>query len=163
MDANYDLCNHCIRSIVSNKKPQNKNNKIYIRSFTEYCSTVFHSSLTLKLQNKLEAIQKTCLCIIFGVMYVDYTSALEMCGLKSLHMRRDDKIIQFALKCTKHQHNQRIFPLNPSTDTHNVRHREKFKVNMAHTETYKKSSIPFLQWKLNEHYQQSIEELPGAG
>ena len=136
---------------------------IYIRSLTEYCSTVFHSSLTLKLQNKLEAIQKTCLRVILGVMYVDYTSALEMCGLKSLHMRREHRSIQFALKCTKHQLNQRIFPLNPSTDTHDVRHRKKFKVNMAHTETYKKSSVPFLQRKLNEHYQQITEELHGAG
>ena len=64
---------------------------IYIRSLTEYCSTVFHSSLTLRLQNKLETIQKTCLRIIWGVIYVDYTSALEMCGIESLHMRREHK------------------------------------------------------------------------
>ena len=55
------------------------------RSQTEYCSTVFHSSLSQKLSNKLESIQRTSLKVILGVMYVDYESALEMCGLVSLH------------------------------------------------------------------------------
>ena len=31
---------------------------IYIRSLNEYCSTVFHSSLNMKLQTKIESIQK---------------------------------------------------------------------------------------------------------
>ena len=44
---------------------------LYIRSLTEYCSTAFHSSLTLQLSNKIEAIQKTCLKVIIDVMYVD--------------------------------------------------------------------------------------------
>ena len=63
---------------------------VYISSLTEYCSTVFHSSLTLRLQNKLKTIKKTCLCVIFGVMYVDYTSALEMCGIESLHTQEEN-------------------------------------------------------------------------
>ena len=128
---------------------------IYIRSLTEYCSTVFHISLTLKLINKIEAIQKTCLRVILGVMYVDYNSALEMCGIDSLHMRREHRSLQFALKCTKHLLNQKLFPLNPSIDTHEVRNREKYKVNGSRTEDYRKSTIPFLQRKLNEHIQQT--------
>ena len=55
---------------------------LHIRSLTEYCSTAFHSSLSLRLSNKLEAIQKTS---ILDVMYIDYTSALEMCSLKTLN------------------------------------------------------------------------------
>ena len=43
---------------------------LMIRSLTEYCSTLFHSSLRKKLSNKIEAIQKTCLKVILGVMYV---------------------------------------------------------------------------------------------
>ena len=128
---------------------------IYIRSLTEYCSTVFHISLTLKLINKIEAIQKTCLRVILGVMYVDYNSALEMCGIDSLHMRREHRSLQIALKCTKHLLNQKLFPLNPSIDTHEVRNREKYKVNGSRTEDYRKSTIPFLQRKLNEHIQQT--------
>ena len=41
---------------------------------------------------------------------------------------------------------------DPSTDTHPVRNRELFNVNRAHTEAYNKSTIPFLQRKLNSHF-----------
>ena len=112
---------------------------LHIRSITEYCSTAFHSSLSVKISNKIESIQKRCLRVILGVMFVDYTSALEMCGLKSLHMRREHRSLLFALKCTKHPTNSKPFPLNPSTDTHLVKHREKYKVNTCHSEYYKKS------------------------
>ena len=124
-----------------------------IRSLTEYCSTAFHSSLTLLLSNKIEAIQKTCLKIILGVMYVSYDSALEMCGLQSLHNRREHRSLQFAIKCTQHKTNKQMFPLNPSTDTHMLRNREAFKVNRARTEAYKNSAVPYLQKRLNDYYE----------
>ena len=61
---------------------------LHIRSLTEYCSTAFHSSLSQKLSNMQEAIQKTCLWVILDVVYVSYELALEMCGLQPLHERR---------------------------------------------------------------------------
>ena len=67
-------------------------------------------------------------------------------------MIRENKSLQFALKSEKHPTNHTIFPLNPSTDTHNVRNREKFKVNKARTELYKNSTIPYLQRRLNDYY-----------
>ena len=57
-------------------------------------------------------------------MYVEYEAALEMCVLSTLHERKEHRSLLFALKCTKHSTNKRIFPLNPSTDTHLVRNRE---------------------------------------
>ena len=85
-------------------------------------------------------------------MFVSYDAALEMCGLKTLHERREHRSLQFALKCIKHPINQSMFPLNPTQDTHEVRKREKFKVNKSTTETYKKSTIPYLQRRLNDHF-----------
>ena len=90
-------------------------------------------------------------------MYVDYDSALEMCGLQRLHMRREHKNLQFALRCLKNKTTMPMFPPNPSTDTHNLRYREKFLVNKCHTECYRKSTIPYLQGKLNQHFQE-LEE-----
>ena len=52
------------------------------------------------MSNKIEAIQNTCLRVILGVMYVDYISALEMCGLKSLYSRREHRSLRL------HQVNQ---------------------------------------------------------
>ena len=125
----------------------------FIRSLTEYASTSFHSSLTQKLENKLESIQKTSLRVILGVMYISHEAALEMCGLETLHLRRENRSLKFAIKCTKHNINQAMFPHNPTLDTHLVRNREKFKVNKSRTETYKNSTIPYLQRRLNDHIQ----------
>ena len=125
---------------------------LLIRSLTEYCSTAFHSSLTQLLSNKIEAIQKTCLKIILGVMYVSYDSALEMCGLQSLHDQREHRSLQFAIKCTRHRTNKDLFPLNPSSDIYMMRNREVFKVNRARTEEYNTSAVPYLQRRLNDHF-----------
>ena len=93
-------------------------------------------------------------------MYVNYHSALEMCGIESLHIKREHRSLKFELKCRKHNMNQTMFPLNPSKDTQEVQNREKYKVNKSHTEAYKKSTIPTPQRKVNGHFLQSQEQSP---
>ena len=107
---------------------------LFIRSVTEYCSVAFHSSLTLQQSEKLEKIQKTCLKVILGEMYIDYKSALEMCGLQTLVERRTKRCLDFSLKSIKHPRNSRLFPLNPSTSDHYIRRKEIIHVNFARTE-----------------------------
>ena len=51
---------------------------LFIRSVTEYCSVLFHSSLTQAQSNKVEKIQKTCLKVILGDEYE---------GLRNLEFR----------------------------------------------------------------------------
>ena len=131
--------------------------KLHIRSLTEYCSTAFHSTLSQRLNNKLEAIQKTCLRVILDVMYVDYSSALEMCALKTLFFRREARSLSFAIKCSNHKTNKQMFPLNPIKDTHSVRSHEKFLVNKARTESYRMSTIPYLQRRLNQYTEKLLE------
>jgi hypothetical protein len=127
---------------------------LFIRSCTEYCSVAFHSSLTVEQTTDIERIQKTCLKVILGESYVSYGAALEMCGLTSLSDRRVKRCLDFSLKCLKHPRNSRLFPLNPSflNEPHEGRNREKFSVNFASTETYKKSAIPYCQRLLNDHF-----------
>ena len=111
---------------------------------------VFHSSLTSEQSNKLETIQRTCLKVILGEMYVDYSSALEMCGLDTLYNRREKRCLDFALKSSKHPRMCRMFPRNEVDHEHSIRKPETFKVNFARTEKYKKSAIPYCQRLLNE-------------
>ena len=85
-------------------------------------------------------------------MYVSYDAVLEMCGLKSLSKQREERSLIFALKCVKHPTNSSMFPMNQTKDTHEVRHRETFKVNKAYTECYQKSTIPHMQRRLNEPF-----------
>ena len=125
---------------------------LFIRSVTEYCAVVFHSSLTLQQSEKIEKIQKTCLKVILGEMYVSYEAALEMCGLDRLSDRREQRCLDFSLKSIKHAKNRRLFPLNPSTSQHFVRQMEAFQVNFARTDEYKKSAIPYCQRLLNNHF-----------
>ena len=119
---------------------------LHIRSVAEYCSTSFHSSLTLEQERKLETIQKVSLKIVLGLNYNSYEDALEVTSLKSLKDRRQDKSLKFALKSLKHPINKKM---NEQENTQNTRNHEKFHVNFAHTEAYKRSAIPSLQRLLN--------------
>ena len=121
--------------------------KLFIRSLAEYCSVVFHSSLTQRQAKKIELIQSTCLKIILGSDYKDYDSALKACNLSSLHNRRAQRMLKFALKCTQDKFNKSIFPLN--TNQYN---RELFEVNFARTNKYFHSAVPQCQRMLNYYY-----------
>ena len=118
----------------------------------EYCAVVFHPSLNQDDIRKLEMIQKTCLKVILGDMYISYAAALEMCGLETLFKRRQKRCLDFALKCVKHPKLKSLFPFNPETSEYDLRKKEIFKINFAHTSSYKESAIPFCQRLLNMHY-----------
>ena len=110
--------------------------KLFIRSCAEYCSVAFHSSLTQEQSNKIERIQRTCLRVILGEMYlyISYSSALEMGALQTFFDRRDKTCLDFSLRCLKNKRTSRRFPLNP-TNTMGVRTHEKFLVNFGQTTT----------------------------
>ena len=105
-----------------------------IHSITEYCSVVFHSSLTLKERQKLEMIQKICHRVILGDMYVSYEVVLELTGLDTLDSRRQMRCITFSLRALKFSIGQKLFPVNQSENKKTARQREKFCVNFARAE-----------------------------
>ena len=111
---------------------------------------MFHSSLTLENVQDLERIQKTALRVILGDAYEDYQSALLLCGLGTLHARRESRCLDFALKCVDHPRNARFFPLQ-HVPPYELMKTEKFVVNFAKGSIYKKSAIPQCQRMLNEH------------
>ena len=122
---------------------------LFIRSRAEYVSVVWHSSLTVDQTRKIENIQKTSLKIILGQDYIDYPTALEWCGLTELSVRRQNRCLAYAKTSLKYPVGQRMFPVNHQNDQ-NVRTREQFKVNFAHTEGYRQSAVPYCQPLLNE-------------
>ena len=124
----------------------------YIRSVTEYCSVAFHSSLTVQHIQTLERIQRICLKVILGDMYMDYDSSLEMSRLQTLYSRREKRCLDFALKSIKHPRNKRLFPLTTRKNGHTFIPSEKFLVNWARTSAYQKSAVPYCQRLLNSHF-----------
>ena len=71
--------------------------------------------------------------------------------IESLYDRRERLGLNFAKKCLKQERMSDMFPKNVNQTNINVRSREFYHVNHANTERYRKSSIPFLQRKLNEN------------
>ena len=130
---------------------------LHIRSVTEYCSSAFHSSLTLEQDKKLESIQKVSLKVIMGQAYVDYENALQITGLKTLHTRREERCLKYGLKSIKHNQLKNMFPVKSVENNQSLRSREIFHVNFAQTEAYKQSAIPSIQHMLNKH----AERAPG--
>ena len=128
---------------------------LYIRSVLEYCSVLWHSTLTVDQSERIENVQKTCRKIILGSEYDGYTKALEYCALKPLSERREDRCLQFGLKCLLHAIHHRMFPVNLKlqTDTLFTRNKEHFTVNKAKSESYRMSAIPYIQRMLNEYVQ----------
>ena len=121
---------------------------LFIRSRAEYLSVVWHSSLTVEQAHKIENIQKTSLKIILGDNYIDYPAALEMCAFEELSVRRQKRCLSFAKKALKYPMGAVLFPENHQHGL-NIRTREKYKVNFARTESYRKSAVPYCQSLLN--------------
>ena len=69
--------------------------------------------------------------------------------LDTLEIRRQKLNLAFAKGCLKIDKLCSMFPLNEIQHNMDRRSIEKFKVNHARTETYRQSSIPYLQRLLN--------------
>ena len=126
---------------------------LYIRSILEYCSVVWHSTLTVQQATEIENVQKLCLKVILGSDYKGYDDALNVCGLEKLAVRREARCLKFGLKSLLHPVHSSLFPVNPNvlTDYHNTPNREHFQVNWAKTESYRMSAVPYIQRLLNEY------------
>ena len=135
---------------------------LYVRSLLEYCSVVWHSTLTVDQTHDIERVQKLCMKIILGEQYNGYESALETCGLEKLSNRRESRCLKFALKSLLHPVHSDMFPVNPQvlTNPYNMRSSEHFVVNHAKSESYRKSAIPYMQRMLNQYVQNQQRSKP---
>ena len=122
--------------------------KMFIRSSMEYNSAVWHSSLTEKNTSDLERIQKTAAKVILKSSYENYEKALKLLDMETLEKRREKLCLSFAKKCLKSEKMNTLFPENQKTSM-KTRNQERFKVNFANRERYRKSTIPYLQRMLN--------------
>ena len=128
---------------------------LYVRSLVEYCSVVWHSTLTKQQIDYIEIIQKLSLKIILGQEYQTYEFALECTGLQKHSQRRESRCLKFGLQSLLHPINNKMFPVNPQIleNPHNTRNTEHFVVNKANSESYRKSAIPYIQRMLNNYVQ----------
>ena len=126
---------------------------LYIRSILEYCSVVWHSTLTEQQNTDIENVQKLCMKIILGSEYRNYCQALKMCNLEELRKRRESRCLKFRLKSLLHPIHCQLFPVNPLvlSNPYESSNREHFTVNWARTDSYRISAVPHIQRLLNQY------------
>ena len=122
----------------------------YIRSILEQNCTVWHSGLSAEDSENIERVQKTSLKIILKDAYKSYENALQVLELESLFSRREILCYNFAKKCLKNPKMKHFFMLNDKKHPMETRKKEKYKVNHAKTDRFKKSSIIYMQRLLNQ-------------
>ena len=126
--------------------------KTNIRNHLEYCSTVWHSSLTETNSKDIERVQKSAMKTILGAKYQGYEKALIDLKIDSLKERREKMALKFAKKSLKDEKFSTFFQENKNNFEMKTRNSNKYVVNHANTERYRKSAVPFLQRLLNEDY-----------
>ena len=126
--------------------------KSQVRGILEYCSTVWHSSLTVTDSNDIERVQKAAMRLIMGNRYQGYKEALKHMSLDSLKERREKMALRFIKKSLKQETFSKLFPLNNPNHLMRKRNPEKYAVNISKTERYRMSAVPYLQRLLNDDY-----------
>ena len=122
----------------------------FIRSKLDHSSVVWHSSISKKNRKQIERIQKAAIRVILKNKFDNYDEGLKFLNIDSLDERREKHSLKFAQKCLKNEKVRNMFPVNMKTKK-KTRNNEKYKVNFAKSERYKRSTIPSLQRKLNEN------------
>ena len=117
-----------------------------IRIHLELNVPLWHFSITKKLSNVIEKVQKSCLFIILGQLATSsYFCNLTLVNLDLLSERRQKLCTQFAKKTFKHPVHGKMFTKNtrPTREGRNVI------VPRGKTVRYNRSSVPSLSRMLN--------------
>ena len=122
----------------------------YIRSILEQNCTVWNSSLSVENSENIERVQKTSLKIILKYEYKSYENALKLLELEPLYERREILCYDFAKKCLNNPKIKHFFKLNNKEHQMKTRMSEKFQVDLARNERFKKSAIIHMQGLLNK-------------
>ena len=114
----------------------------FIRSLLEQSAVVWHCSLTEENCRDLERVQRSAMKIILGERFVSYKKSLDILGIQTLKERRMELCLRFAKKSLK----------NPNNKSHKMSTRkpDKYKVDYARNERFKKSPVIYMQQLLNE-------------
>ena len=122
---------------------------VFCRSVLEQSCAVWHSSLTQENIDDLERTQKSFCKMVLKEHYNSYEEALLNLDMDSLHERRNNFQLKFAKSGIKYDKLNDLLPETEKIRKIETRNHENFKVDFAHTERLKKSSIIAMQRQLN--------------
>ena len=130
---------------------------LQVRSKLHQSAVVWHSGLTRKDNNDIERVQKAALRLILGEKYKTYNDALNVMKMDSLEMRRQNLCLKFAKQCLRNGKLKTMFPKSQTRHEMEKRSGEKYIVNKAFTERYRRSAIPNMQRLLNNSEREKIK------
>ena len=113
---------------------------------------VYHSLIPEYISDRLEAVQKQAMKIIYG-FGVDYTQLLANNTVATLKKRREESVLRFALKASASERfGKAWFKETPASDRE-VRHRtrNKYIEKAIRTERGKNNPLQYMTRVLNEH------------
>ena len=112
----------------------------------DYCSSVFHSSLTLSQTIVLERLQAKALKAIYGYD-PSYKDLMERAGLTTLRARREARELSFARKCASSERFSRWFPTR--TMVRETRECQTFEEKFSRTHRCYNSPVFSMRRRLN--------------
>ena len=83
----------------------------------------------------------------------NYDNALKILNIKNLKQRREILCAKFAIKTSGHQKTKYMFKKNIKEHKMKLRNKNKFKETKTKTNRLHKSSIPYMERLLNNHFQ----------
>ena len=119
-----------------------------VRVHLELAVPVWHSSLTRKLSDDIERVQRIAIGILVNKMEFSYNRECARLGVKPLYIRRQELCEKFAVKTasSKCRHSD-LFQLQNSR--YNTRH-SFYREHLCHSSRFYKSSLPFLTRTINQ-------------
>ena len=126
----------------------------------DYCSTVFHSSLTLSQTIILERLQSKALKAIYG-FEPSYRELMEKANLTTLRARREARELAFARKAAASERFARWFPLHESARS--TRGQALYKESFARCTRCYNSPLFSMRRRLNKDMVGSGAREGGAG
>ena len=142
-----------LRKIVSFGAPIQDLKQIYIlflRSLLEQSATVWHSSLSLQNTTDIERVQKSACKWILGEKIENYQNALLQLDMLTFSEWREELCLNFAKRCIRNPKTRSMFPLKTKEHEMNTRKGEKYHVDHAVHERFRKSAIIHMQNLLNQ-------------
>ena len=114
----------------------------------DYCSSVFHSSLTLSQTIVLERLQAKALKAIYG-FDPSYRELMERANLTTLRARREERELKFALKCSVSRRFNKWFQLRTLDTERETRYKPRYEEKFARTARCYNSPLFSMRRRLN--------------
>jgi hypothetical protein len=118
-----------------------------VRPVLEYACPAWHTGLTRDQSDRLEAVQKRSLSIIFNMSVSEnYEEFCSSNGIETLAKRRDNLCRRFFFKCVANENSCLHYLLPTSKENNianNLRNRPKYHILPVHTARYMNSFITY--------------------